>query len=497
MFIRNPILATDSYKGSHFQQYPKGTTGLSSYMTARGTKEAGVNGWVYYGGNFFIKDVLEQRVTHEHIEEAAVFYAAHGIEFNRKGWTKVVEEYNGRYPVQFDAVPEGTYLPFGVPGYRMEIVDDEDVFFLVSHLESLALSYTWYGSTIVTDGLHMKAAILRALRETSTIADESVNYKVHDFGFRGVIPNGGYVGGSGHLVNFLGTDTMEGMLGAMQYYNADLNGLGHSIPASEHSTMTSWGREREYEAYENMVNQYAKPGAMFAMVIDSYDTMGAIDLVTEKRDGVSLLDRVRDAGATVVLRPDSGDPVYMPVDVIRQLIFKLDDISHNDLGYTVLPSYVRVIQGDGIGPTDIIKILNKLKEYGISGDNIAFGMGGGLLQKVNRDKYKMAQKASAIQIDGQWHDVVKDPKTDPTKKSKGGRLVTVRDRENNGQITVITLDEYHADIDEASLKGVTRYQTMLFRMFDGTKYGNGSCNKYLNDFSEIRRRVKYALSTIV
>lgn len=44
-----------------------------------------------------------------------------------------------------------------------------------------------------------------------------------------------------HLVNFAGTDTVEALLYARRYYGADM--AGFSVPAMEHSTVTSWGRE--------------------------------------------------------------------------------------------------------------------------------------------------------------------------------------------------------------------------------------------------------------
>lgn len=500
MFKRNPILATDSYKASHFRQYPPGTQGLSSYMSARGTKEEGVTGWIYFGGQFFVQDVLSQKVTQEHIEEADAFFKCHGIEFNRAGWQLIVDSYGGNLPVVFSAVPEGTFLPFGVAAYRMEVANDPDLFFLISHLESLALSYTWYGSTVATKGLYVKKAILENLLETSDEPYAGLDFKLHDFGFRGVIPNGGYIGGAAHLVNFKGTDTMEGMLGASQYYKAGFTDLGFSIPASEHSTMTSWGREHEYEAYKNMVDQYAKPGAIFACVIDSYDTFGALDMWADddNPEGKSLLDRVREAGATVVLRPDSGHPVDMPVDVIRWLVNELsDEITFNKKGYIVLPKHVRVIQGDGIGPEEIVQILKALKGYQISGDNIAFGMGGGLLQKVNRDTFKMAQKCSSRQDDeGVWHDVVKDPKTDPTKKSKAGRVITVMDRTDR-QIKTITMDEYHEDVISAGFNGTMRYASLFYTMYDGTTWGGGVLNTNLNEFRYVRSNAREALERLM
>jgi nicotinamide phosphoribosyltransferase len=92
----------------------------------------------------------------------------------------------------------------------------------------------------------------------------------------------------------------------------------------------------------------------------------------------------------------------------------------------LLPSCVRLIQGDGISASSIEAILEALKAREISADNIAFGMGAELLQKVNRDTQKFAMKASAICINGEWKDVYKDPITDPGKRSKRGRLALVK-----------------------------------------------------------------------
>ncbi len=89
----------------------------------------------------------------------------------------------------------------------------------------------------------------------------------------------------------------------------------------------------------------------------------------------------------------------------------------------VLPDCIRVIQGDGINYESIKEILDVCMKAGFSADNIAFGMGGGLLQQVNRDTQKFAMKASAVCINGEWIDVFKDPITDKGKISKKGRLM--------------------------------------------------------------------------
>ena len=76
----------------------------------------------------------------------------------------------------------------------------------------------------------------------------------------------------------------------------------------------------------------------------------------------------------------------------------------NGKGYRVL-NHVRVIQGDGINPDTIRAILQRITGDGYAADNVAFGMGGALLQRLDRDTQKFALKCSAARVDGEWVDV--------------------------------------------------------------------------------------------
>lgn len=428
MTRKNPILATDSYKFSHYMQYPKGISNVSSYIEARGSQIPGVTETVFAGLQIYINEVLSERVTMEDVRHAASFCEKHGTPFNRAGWERIVLVHNGYLPLRISAVPEGSVIPLQNVLVQIEVNDDE-LPWLTSYVETLMLSYVWYVSTVATISREIKKVIKSALEESSDDPDAELSFKLHDFGYRGVAPGAAGPGGFAHLINFMGTDTVAGIETAMEHYQSDV--CGFSISASEHSTMTSWGREHEYEAYANMVSRYAKPGATFACVIDSYDIWKAISMWTKPHRGnKSLLDQVRDAGAKVVLRPDSGDAVEMPIRVIRQLMWELkEQVVCNKKGYQVLPSHVRVIQGDGIDIDDVGKILRNMMDAGMSASNIGFGMGGGLLQKVNRDTFKFAMKANAVHIDGGWKPVIKDPVTDSGKKSKGGIQILLKRQE--------------------------------------------------------------------
>ena len=112
--------------------------------------------------------------------------------------------------------------------------------------------------------------------------------------------------------------------------------------------------------------------------------------------------------------------------------------STNSKGYKVLPDCIRLIQGDGIDLDSLGEILDSIMAAGFSADNVAFGMGGGLLQRVDRDTLSWAMKASAADVGGLWRDVYKDPITSQSKRSKRGRLALTLD---NGRPTTVRLDE--------------------------------------------------------
>lgn len=445
MTITNPILATDSYKFSHFMQYPPGSEYVTSYVEARGSKIEGITDVVMFGLQAFINEVLNVRITRQHVEEAKTFCEKHGVPFNYEGWMIIVNDHNGYIPVSIEAVPEGTPIPLG--NVMIQVVNnDARLPWVTSYIETLLLSYVWYGSTVATLSREIKREIKKYLDISSDNPEAELPFKLHDFGYRGVAAGAAGLGAAAHLVNFMGTDTVAGIEFAQKNYNADV--CGFSISASEHSTMTSWGEENEYEAYKNMVKQYAKPGAIFACVIDSYNTFAAIDMWAKEIDpetNMTLLDQVKAAGATVVLRPDSGDPVAMPVDVIKRLMERVG-FYENSKGYRVLPDHVRVIQGDGIDAADVRAILFQLKMNRISGSCIAFGMGGGLLQKVNRDTFKFAMKANEIIVNGSSRHVVKNPVTDSGKKSKAGVQILLRDKDGNYEtIRKDMYDDRYAD----------------------------------------------------
>lgn len=424
----NIILLTDSYKVSHYRQYPPNTRTIYSYFESRGGRFEEV---VFFGLQYLLKRYVEGvRVTSEHIAEAEELYAQHFGErtlFNKAGWEHILAKHDGRLPVRVRAVAEGTAVP--VHNAMMTIENTDPMcYWLPNYLETL-LVQTWYGSTVATISREIKKLILSYLVETGT--PEQIDFKLHDFGFRGVssVESAG-IGGAAHLVNFMGTDTVAALACIKKYYNTNA-AHGFSIPASEHSTITAWGRENEELAYANMLMQY--PEGVVACVSDSYDIYNACERIW----GMALRDKVLARKGTLVVRPDSGNPSEVVWNVVEILGEKFG-YTHNRKGYKVLHPNVRVIQGDGVEYDAIRAILQTLKLHGWSADNIAFGMGGALLQKLNRDTQKFAFKCSWADVGGAGREVFKQPVTDASKASKRGRMKLVQTAE--GMCTVAESD---------------------------------------------------------
>lgn len=170
----------------------------------------------------------------------------------------------------------------------------------------------------------------------------------------------------------------------------------------------------------NMIEKFAKPGAVFAMVADTYNIFEFCEMLGTDDEIRKKIESHGKTGGLMVVRPDSGNPSEVVVNCLR-ILDRHFGHAVNDKGYRVLNN-VRVIQGDGIDHSSIRSILFCMELAGYSADNVAFGQGGALGQMVNRDTLKLAMKCSAARINGNWVHVYKDPVTDSGKTSKRGRV---------------------------------------------------------------------------
>ncbi|GAA4327786.1 nicotinate phosphoribosyltransferase [Mucilaginibacter gynuensis] len=423
----NLILMADAYKYAHHKLYYPGTTQIYSYLESRGGM---FNETIFFGLQYFLKEYLQgPAFTQNDIDEADGFLKqvfGRDDVFDKAKFQYILDKYDGRLPVKIKAVAEGTAVPTSNVLMTIENTDAE-CYWLTNFLETL-LMQLWYPSTVATLSNQIRKVVTQYYNETATEgSDAGIDFVLNDFGFRGVSSmESAKLGGAAHLLNFKGSDNLAGSVMAMQYYDAG-HVHGMSIPATEHSICTLLGKEGEQEVFRHVLKTF--PTGTIACVSDSYNIFRAC----EEYWGEELKAEILNRKGTLVIRPDSGDPV-MTLLAIFEILFKKFGYTVNEKGYKVLPPQLRVIQGDGVNYEAIKGLYQTLKENHISAENLVLGMGGALLQKVDRDTQRFAIKCSSAVLNGNQVNVEKAPTemdaegniTGSFKKSKGGRLKLVK-----------------------------------------------------------------------
>lgn len=439
----NICLGTDSYKLTHHNMYPQGTQKVYSYFESRTGAELGDT--VFFGLQYFLKEYLEGIVvTKEMIDEADEISKLHFGQdlFGRNRWDYILEKYQGKLPIIIKSVAEGIKVPCSNVLLTIENTDDK-CYWLTNHLETL-LSQLWYPCTVASLSRKVMDSIEDYLEITSDFGKDfpGKKFMLHDFGFRGTssVESAG-IGGLAHLTTFMGSDTLQAIVFGRRHYSEPM--AAYSVPASEHSIMTALGKNGEAKVIENLLKAY--PNGIISLVSDSYNIYDCVKNLYCKE----FKDLILTRDGKLVIRPDSGDPTVV--------IPKLIDMLSNEFGYTVnkkgykiLNSKVGLIWGDGLDIDTIVDILKVVKDIGYSVENLVFGMGGGLLQKINRDTQKFAFKSSAQLRDGIWYDIYKEPIDKSfNKTSKRGKLAIVR----NSWATVSPIQFYrYITIKESELR---------------------------------------------
>lgn len=414
--IDNPILDTDSYKVAHQPLYGRiGVSATHSYVAPR-IKDASV---LFVGLQMYLKTM--KPITHAMVDQARDFFEAHIANsdqiFPEAAWRRVVDEFNGYPPLTIKCVQEGSV----VPSQNVLVTvtcDVEGLSWLGPYYETALLRAVWYPTTVASKSFAIRQLLRQYVRETSDgNVEQTVAFMHHDFGARGASSKETVgVGGAAHLLaGSYGTDSITGALYANLYYNTPMS--AYSVFATEHSIMTMRGREGELQTVRDCIAAFNRaPGTIVSLVSDGYD----IEALTDHYC-TTLKPEILESGIRLVIRPDSGDAIKNIMMILRKVDAAYGSVT-NSKGYKVL-NVVRVLQGDGLATVeDFAAIARAVVAAGFSIENLVFGQGGGLLQMVNRDDLKFAMKTSAAKINGKWVDVVKDPITDPGKKSLAGRV---------------------------------------------------------------------------
>jgi len=462
------VLNTDSYKMSHWNMIPKEITYMKSYIESRNSdNNEEFPSVIFFGLQMFIKEYLKP-ITMNDIDLAEMLMKKHipDAKFNRKGWEYILKEHNGELPIRINSVPEGSLIPRNRVLCTIENTD-ENCAWLTSYVETALLRAIWYPSSIATRDFYIKRLMKKYLEETyNGDVNNHLNFMLHDFGARGVSTfEGAGIGGLAHLVNFSGTDTISSLLFGREYYDLDMG--GYSVSATEHSVMTIKGKDGEFEQLKYIIENNLHSGSILSIVADSYNIY---NFCTEHLK--NLKDLIIQSGGKVVVRPDSGVPEIVDVEVL-EMLGETFGFTINSKGYKELPPYIGTIQGDGIDFDTIDKILSSMKDNKWSANNIVFGSGGWLLQKVNRDTFNFAMKACYAEDDsGKKYDIFKSP-VHGGKNSLAGDLFLVKRGE---EFINIVADDIDPKIDN---------------IFMEIAYEDGEF--YVEDFETIKRTVENQL----
>jgi nicotinamide phosphoribosyltransferase len=472
----NFILATDSYKLHHFKELPSGVRFmLSSVVPRKGSENT--DEIVAAGATLVAHTLANVTITQEMVDEAEIEVNGMGYEFNRDGWEIIVNELDGKLPLMVFGVVEGLVVTPNTP--ILTIVNTDDRFaWLVSYVETSVQRIMWKMTTVASVCRYLYKEIKQAM--TLTGANMSMlEYKLHNFGDRGAdAADAAIIAAIPHAMLFSGSDCTSANRYIKRLYNTKKSYLS-SVDATEHSVMCAFSNAKtkddfgaavmSVERLEEAVAR-AKRGIgipIQSVVIDTYDDERFVRAYL----GTVLKERIIASGGVMVGRPDSGDPLTKPIDIIKMFHETFGLSEDTNEGYKVLHPSVRVIQGDGITQDSIPAIIKNLIHAGYSMDNLTFGMGGGLTHGPGRDEFSFSMKSTAIYTNASgWIDLLKEPKTDVGKKSLSGLVYC--DRNIHGDIEMMVGDNVFLDNN-------------IWKLY----YDNGKVI-YQPNFDEVRARAR-------
>ena len=223
----NPILNTDSYKLTHWWQYPANTRHIYSYVCSRGgffdhSEMAGLQ--------YIVKSNFAGKVfTLEDVEDAAKFANQHFSNnpkvLQLRGLEASLRETRRNAAAAIKAVKEGSVVAAQNAIVTVENTDPE--FYWLTNWAETMLLQIWYPVTVATLSRAIKQIVGEALDRTGDPA--GIAFKLHDFGFRGVSSReSAAIGGAAHLFNFVGTDNLPAIELLRQYYGCGHAGRQHS-----------------------------------------------------------------------------------------------------------------------------------------------------------------------------------------------------------------------------------------------------------------------------
>lgn len=363
----NPMLETDFYKTIHHLAYVPGLEYLTSYWTPRMSRIEGVDKVVMFGLQAFIKEHLIDAFNDyffsrpwDELEREYKRVIANTMSIQASDTSEMKKLYDlGYLPIMIKAVPEGYRVNIKTPMF--EISNTVAGFgWLVNYLETYISVNIWQPMTAATI-----AYSYRELVETyfeKTVENGVPSSACGDFSMRGMTAKeAAYRASAGHLTSFTGTATIASIMWLEDFYNCDCTKevVGKGVPSTEHSVMSSYGREGEFECYRHLIEDVFKTGPL-SIVSDTYDYWNVITNYLPR-----LKNSIMSREGKIIIRGDSGDPV----DIICGELQRDDYMEVEGLTEEGLKDYIceyakKEFDGESIGKRYTVRIENNL--YNIS-----------------------------------------------------------------------------------------------------------------------------------
>lgn len=362
----------------------------------------------------------------------------------------------------------------------------KDFAWLPGYLETVSSAELWKPITVASIARQYRQLLHKYAIKTGAPLDFCL-WQGHDFSARGMSGiQDAFVSGSGHLLSFLGTDTIGAIDYLEDFYGGKDTFVGGSVPATEHAVMCMGGKDDEYETIRRLIED-VYPAGIVSVVSDTWNfwkVVGEGGIAEQLKDKILARKPNALGQAKTVFRPDSGDPVRIITgyrvaelkDIDETNYYKYDAVSENgkvyefeisfvdpectlidrvslgrelskdevkgaveclwdtfggtttEKGYKVLNERVGLIYGDSITLHRAEDILERLEAKGFASCNIVFGIGSYTYQYITRDTFGIAVKSTFGVVNGEDRELSKDPITDSgTKKSATGLLRVERE----------------------------------------------------------------------
>ena len=438
----HPLDQIDFYKSGHFVQYPENTEVVFTNFTPRKSRIDSVNEMVFFGLQYFIKEYLiaqwDKNFFGKPKDEVVAQYKRRMENALGPGsltYEHVAALHDLKFlPIKIHALPEGTRVPMRVA--PMVFYNTLSKFYWVTnYLETILSTTLWGMCTSATTTFEYKK-LLTEFADLTVGNRDFVQWQAHDFSFRGMFGfEAACMSGAAHLLSSTGTDSVHAIDFLEEYYNAnsDIELIGGSVPATEHSVMCMGLQDHEFETFERLITK-VYPKGIVSIVSDTWDFW---QVITEYLPRLKPEILARDG--KVVIRPDSGDPVLIicgdpnatpgspEFKGAIECMWETFGGTTTAKGYKLLDSHIGLIYGDSITTERAYRILSNLEKKGFASFNVVFGVGSYTYQYVTRDTFGIAVKATYGEVNGEPKNIFKTPKTDDgTKNSAKGLLAVFR-----------------------------------------------------------------------